>query len=168
MAQSKITTDIVIAQVTGMDAEIARIDEQIAQLNARREAVLLMKNTLSPLVAKVPNPPTGLTATVVYGDKLRPAPSATVPGSVNGVQLFRSSTGFRDALRKVLRDHPKGLRPAQVVQELRDRGDLARYTGKAKPQVRVHNELYELKRTLKIFRDRKGRYTLAPEDAPNT
>jgi hypothetical protein len=65
-------------------------------------------------------------------------------------------------VRKILRDFPKGLRPAEVVTELEKRGELVRYTGKVKPSVRVHNELYTLRKAGTISR-RAGKYAITAQ-----
>src|SRR5580658_9736432 len=51
MSQTDVATETVLAQIAGLDAECARIDEQIKHLGSRREGVLMMKNALLPLVA---------------------------------------------------------------------------------------------------------------------
>jgi hypothetical protein len=171
MTASTIATEVVAAQIAGLDAEIARIDEQVANLKDRREGVVLIKEALLPLVAHVSH--RHITGTGAIGAPAVMVASANgrvsvtgVVGSVVDAVHPPNATGFRAAVRKVLRDNPKGLRPSEVLQELEKRGELVRYTGKSKPSDRVHNELYVLKKAHVIVR-RNNRYILNPE-ATNT
>lgn len=81
-------------------------------------------------------------------DKLKP--------QTDGAPLF---TGFRDAIRDILKAHPEGLTGKGILQILRNTGELSKYTGKVKPSVRVHNELYNLKNRKEVSA-REGKYTL--------
>jgi hypothetical protein len=147
MTTSTIATDVVAAQIAGLDAEVVRIDEQIAVLKARREGIVMMKGALEPLLTNRPN---AAQLALPVGDG-QTTPLAMIASSADQASPT-SGTGFRDAVRKILRDFPKGLRPAEVVAELGRRGELVRYTGKAKPSVRVHNELYVLRKSGAITR----------------
>jgi hypothetical protein len=163
MAAGTIATEVVVAQIAGLDAEIARIDEQVANLQARREGVLMIKNALTPLVPQRITPGTGaLQMDVGLGTPAVMVASAAFAANGERALPHPTSTGFRAAVRAVLRDNPKGLRPAEVVKELERRGELVLYTGKAKPSVRVHNELYSLHKSEAIAR-RGGRYSLHPD-----
>jgi hypothetical protein len=150
MAASQIATETVAAQIAGLDAEVTRIDEQIAALTARREGIVMMQEALRPLVQQR----AGAALTTVQANTPLPMVAATGDKTSTG-----TSTGFRAAVRNVLRDHPKGLKPAEVVLELGRRGDLTRYTGKVKPSVRIHNELYVLHKAGALAR-RNGKYMI--------
>ena len=163
MSQTDIATETVLSQIAGLDAECARIDEQIQHLASRREGMLLMKNALMPLVAGritgngalAPGP-----AKVESKDKPKEMIGSAAPSATNDDHSGSfSSTGFREAVRKVLRDYPKGLRPAEVLAELKKRGDLVKLTGKSKPASRVHNELYTMRKSGVLSR-RGGRYAM--------
>ena len=124
MSQSDVATETVLAQIAGLDGECARIDEQIKHLSERRDGIVLMKNALVPLVA---GRITGTGALHVGAAKMNESndsPNGMI--SSNAAQATNddhtghsTSTGFREAVRKVLRDYPKGLRPAEVLAELK-------------------------------------------------
>ncbi len=151
MNNPPVATEMIAAQINAMDSELEQLDRQIAHYQARREAVVLMKKALEPLIPKA-----GSSAPAGGSETVKPVP---VPSSVPRT----GNTGFREALRDVLRDNPKGLKPREVVQELEARGDLAKYTGTVEPSVRVHNELYSLRKRGSVLR-RSGRYSLATEN----
>jgi hypothetical protein len=163
MSQSDIAAETVLAQIAGLDGECARIDEQIKHLSARREGIMMMKHALTPLVAGRING-TGVVH-VGVANIVEPNDTPAMIGSkasqaTNDDHTGHSnSTGFREAVRKVLRDYPKGLRPAEVLEELKKRGELAKLTGKSKPASRVHNELYTMRKSGALSR-RGGRYAM--------
>lgn len=61
-------------------------------------------------------------------------------------------TGIRDAIRLAIKSRPQGLTGKEIIQELRLSGDLGLYKGQVKPSVRVHNELYNLRKKDEIVR----------------
>jgi hypothetical protein len=149
---SALATDVVEAQLVGLGAEIARIDGEIESLKARREGVKMMQKALARLVPKRITPGTG---TLQVGQ--------TAPLPMIG-RRGNAGTGFREAVRKVLRDNPRGLRPAEVLAEMKRRGELATYTGKTKLGARVQNELYAMKRSGSVSKQ-DDRYTLSAKEA---
>jgi hypothetical protein len=159
---SPVALEVVTAQIAGMDAEIIRIDQQVAQLLARREGVVLMRKTLAPLVDANMTPGTG---SLTLDNSGPSTPLVMVASAANGAAMGPTRTGFREAVRKVLREAPKGLRAAEVLQELAKRGELARYNGKARPATRVHNELYSLLKSHKLSR-RGSRYFFNETERP--
>jgi hypothetical protein len=170
MIQKQLTSDIVASQIASLDAEITRIDESIAHAQTRKEAILLMKNALLPLVS-TQSPAAKAAAKKALGSGNGSSGNVNVAltgavmslsGGIVTATHHPTSTGFRDALRGVLRDHPKGLRPREVVKEMEARGEMARYTGKASPATRVANELYDLLNR-KVLSRRGGRYSLNME-----
>jgi hypothetical protein len=169
-APSAIATETVAAQIAGLEGEVKRIDEQIAALQARREGMVMMQEALRPLVD-----PARHTVTVTGNKSIlsfEAASMAVLNTSLIGKSVYKIAaptgtvTGFRDAVRQVLRDNPKGLRPRQVLFELDRRGELARYTGKVKPSVRVHNELYLLRKSGEVLKRGGSKYAIRQEGTP--
>jgi hypothetical protein len=161
VSPSPSPTDVVEAQLLGLAAEVTRIDSEIEALKVRREGIEMMQDALKKLVPK--RPTNGVTITPGTGDfKLVGQAAALMVGrgrrggNPNG-------TGFREAVRRVLRDHPKGLKPAEVVAELQKRGDLALYMGKTKIGARIQNELYAMKRAGHVSRSYE-RYALTNKE----
>jgi hypothetical protein len=74
--------------------------------------------------------------------------------------LILKGMGFRDAMRAVMRDSGRGLRPKDIAQALR-RSDFE-YTATVNISTRVSNELYNLKKAGHVKRN-KGLYTLVQE-----
>jgi hypothetical protein len=151
MAKSKPGDEIVIAQIRGLRSELGRIREQKEKCNAREQAVLRMLKALEPLVEQPPK------------EAIAPDTGQVSVSGANGSH-FQTGTGFREAVRKALRDHPKGLRSKEVFEVLKARGDLARNTGTTDPMLRVYNELYALKKAKQVAM-RDGRYSIAMERA---
>jgi hypothetical protein len=70
-----------------------------------------------------------------------------------------TNTGFREAVRSALKEYPKGLKPAEVIDVLKQRGDFAKYNGRVKFSDRVYSELYALKQSEQVTK-RYGRYVI--------
>jgi hypothetical protein len=148
MSPPNVTNEIVAAQIRRLDEDLAVLDKQLSGLTQRKEAILMMKKVLQPLIAaKAHNPAAKAqkSSTVIQSGKA----VTEAPSSVN--------TGFRSAVRGVIREHPKGLKPAELIKVLGERGELAKYTGKIKASDRVYSELWALKKSGAISK-RHGRY----------
>jgi hypothetical protein len=164
--QPQAPTDVVIAQLAEIERSIAELDKVIQEAQVKKDGFLLMLQALAPLVQhqqqQLPlrrvalNPPDRTSQS-------QAAPIIAVTSSKVSISTLRvdgPNTGFREAVRDALRDAaPKGLKPAELIKVLTDRGDLARYTGKVKPQERVYSELYSLKNSKEITK-RYGRYVI--------
>ena len=92
MTASTIATEVVAAQIAGLDAEIARIDEQVANLKDRREGVVLIKEALLPLVAHVSHRHVTGTGTGAIGAPAVMVASANGRVSVTGLFFDPLST----------------------------------------------------------------------------
>ena len=125
-------------KIAALEAEIAGFDRMVAELTARKAAVVAMRDALVPMLEKK------------HSQAAIQVPAPPV------------NTGFRAAVRLALREHPRGLKPAELIQLLSDRGDLAKATGKVKPAERVYAELYALRRGKEIVK-RNGRYITTVE-----
>ena len=70
-------------------------------------------------------------------------------------------TGFRDAVRAVLRDSPgKGLKPKDIAHEMLTRG--FKYTASTELSTRVSNDLRRLIKSKKV-RKHRGHYYIEQE-----
>src|SRR5437879_755171 len=126
---AKLAADMVAQQIALYDEEIQRLDENIKNLEARKEAVRLMRTALLPLIGPTKEQ---LPLIKIEPRDARIAPgngttaSSTLPRTVvaptPGVSGFAktihhpTSTGFAAAVRNVLRDYPKGIRPIAVAE----------------------------------------------------
>ena len=77
-----------------------------------------------------------------------------------GIEADRPSpsVGFRDAVREILRDVGKGMRPRDVTLELKKRNFP--YTAKTDMNVRVSNELHRMVNSNQIRKRGKLYYSL--------
>lgn len=168
MSKSDTTADIAAQKIAEIEKEIAAIDVQIrarvAPLLDRKESLQRIKAAISPLAGPNGQSQFPLSTVGVAGGSGGGTYVSASGGSGGGSP--NANTGFRDSVRIVLREHPKGLKPAEVIQLLGERGDLARYTGKIKPAERVYAELYALRRAEEITK-RNGRYMYRPEETVN-
>jgi hypothetical protein len=175
---SKVTqaaNEVALAKVAEVDAEIAALDKVILEAQGKRDDLIAVRQALTPLISskQLPLGPPDLRVNGQMfpladgrqsGIKLsngQPIESATNTPAPN------TNTGFRNAVRGALRDAaPKGLKPAELIKVLTERGDLARYSGKSKPQDRVYSELHSLRSSKEISK-RYGRYVIHPGEATN-
>lgn len=65
------------------------------------------------------------------------------------------ATGFREAVRRALQNRPQGLTPIEIIKDMRTSGDLSKYTGKTNPTIRIHNELYALRKKGEVVKSDK-------------
>ena len=86
-------------------------------------------------------------------------PTASDSSQPDGKPSLRGM-GFRDAMRAVMKNSARGLRPRDIARELRN-SDFE-YTAAVAIGTRVSNELYSLKRSGEIRRTQGGYYRLAP------
>ena len=175
---SKVTqaaNEVALAKVAEVDAEIAALDKVILEAKSKRDDLIAVRQALTPLITSkeqltLLGPPdlrvNGQMFPMAVGRQLgiklsngQSIESATVSTPTT------TNTGFRDAVRGALRDAaPKGLKPAELIKVLEDRGELTRYAGKARPQDRVYSELYSLKKSKEISK-RYGRYVATSVEA---
>ena len=176
--QSDAANEIALAKIAEVDNDIAECDKvittahaTIAEAKAKKEGLLAVRNALTPLVTSKEQPPVFPRLT---RQKLE-INQQMLPGLASGQQRVTAvpgnhdvapNTGFRDAVRSALRNSEKGLKPSELIKVLTDRGDLARYTGRVRPQDRVYSELHSLKKAKEITR-RYGRYVMTSGEATN-
>ena|SRR5579871_6633403 len=147
MSQQPEFAAIKLAEI---DNDLGSVDHDMAELQNKKKALLAMREALLKLL------PTGSVPPFVTAKSAAASVSANSP--VN--------TGFRNAVRLALKEHPKGLKPAQLIQLLDQRGDLAKYSGKVRPKDRVYNELYSLKQSKEVSK-RYGRYVYIHSEGSN-
>ncbi len=177
---NQLAADMARQQIAAYDSEITRLDEQIRNIEARKVAIRLMRDTLAPLVAPSQGPTSSPTPAAAPTKGALTGPTGPAPASVgaapppvahigNGAITscnasiiatathHPTSTGFSAAVREILHKYPKGLRPQEVAKEMQQSGHSATYTGKTPFGVRVGNELNRLMKSGVIQR-RSGRY----------
>jgi hypothetical protein len=166
---NKLAADMVAQQIATYDQEIERLDEQVRHLEARKEAVGMMRRALLPLVAESKGQ---LSLVRVELDDVKIGNGLFAPQNMVGAPVATdiaktvhhpTSTGFAAAVRTVLRDAPKGMKPAKVAEEMKVRGSAATYTGKTPFNTRVGNELHRLMKSGEVIR-RSGRYYLKMQE----
>jgi len=167
---AKLASDMVAQQIALYDQETERLNDQIKHLEARKEAVQMMRRALLPLVAESKGQ-LQLVKVDLDEDKVGnggvplPANAAEMP-LVNEIAKtihHPTSTGFAAAVRSILRDYPKGIRPNNVAEQMKARGSSATYTGKTPFNTRVGNELHRLMKAGEVGR-RSGRYYLITQE----
>jgi hypothetical protein len=165
---NKLAADMVAQQISMYDQQLAHLQEQQRQIEARIEAVKMMRTALMPLLQshKI-EVPTGASTfssdqPVVFGTQV-----SIFPSSVSSGDLLRpsGSTGFADAVRAALRVRSKGGTPSEVAEQMKTDGTDATYKGKTPFSVRVGNELHRLMKTGEVGR-RSGRYYLIQQEQP--
>lgn len=82
--------------------------------------------------------------------------AATSPGAI---------TNFRDAILHALRKGT-GMTGKEILQEMRASGSMQSYSGKTRPSVRLHNELFSLRKQ-KIVSRKDNRYFLSDKKTPS-
>lgn len=138
MAHSPETIRFLQQDMEAATVEIDRLRKQIEVYRAKVEAEQLKVDFLRNLVssekapaAKVGKKVNGANVTGEHDQHVSPVPSTN------------AKTGFRDAIRTVLRNSSKGMRPKDVTRDLR-RIEFE-YKGPNLP-TRVANELYRMRR----------------------
>jgi hypothetical protein len=189
MKPPESASDIAVAKVAEIDVEIAEVDQVIAEAQstiddaqAKRNGLLAVRNALSQLItSKEQTPPVApvfrevsvqhniprvLLAVHHDGKPSKPHLGAIVSDGLGAANLadgnasgITINTGFREAVRSVLKEHPKGLKPAEVIDVMKQRHDLAKYTSRVKFKDRVYSELYALKQSEQVSK-RYGRYVI--------
>ena len=175
--QPEVANEVVAAQIAAYDAEIAKLDAIIADAEGKKHGYVRMKEALTPLLtSKETAPP--VSPVIVpgnhdidqkmfqglvqqHGGRVGDQHPGTANGS-NGANGKATNTGFREAVRTALREHPKGLKPAELIQLLGDRGHLDSYSTKVRASERVYSELHSLKKSKKITK-KYGRYVVVVE-----
>jgi hypothetical protein len=156
---TKLAADMVAQQIAQYDHEIKGLDDQIRHFEARKEAVLMMRKALLPLISGAKLEGAG---EAVINVAAMPPNALSTLGS-NGAATKATPTGFADAVRSVLRDYPRGVAPSDVAEQMKARGTASIYTGKTPFSVRVGNELHRLLKAGEVGRH-SGRYYLKPQE----
>jgi hypothetical protein len=153
---AKLAADMVAQQISQYDQEVKGLDDQLHMIQARKEAVLMMRNALKALIED--------------GPRGEPQPAQqTMQLSPEAEKIYAImerpaiATGFADAVRQVFRESlPRGGTPSDVADVMKARGTAALYSGKTPFSVRVGNELHRLMKAGELGR-RSGRYYLIQE-----
>jgi len=140
MAVRQITLQYIGQDLDTCRQEIQRIDEQMEQFRAKREALVFRLDNLSSAYEKAKaesEAQVGSTANQqdLGANETRVDPASTAymsSGTLEGL-------GFRDAVRQVLADASKGMRPKEISKAMIDRG--YKYDGKTELSARMANEL---------------------------
>jgi hypothetical protein len=144
MTQSNPVNEILAAKRREMEADL---DRQIAELLEAVEELRRMKKVIA---VRAPAP-----EQVASPEAESPAPAA------DEAPARPVNTGFRNLVKGVVRDHPKGIKPGELIKLLESRSDLV-YNGKLTLANRVYSELYALKNK-RTLSERNGRYTFNAE-----
>jgi hypothetical protein len=148
---SKRALEFLAEDVREEEAELAELNAQIADLEAKREAKAFklesMKRALGPsALVEVPVP------------REEPSRVTEPPQVIEG-----GHGAFRSAIRAVLRDATRGMRTRDVFNALQARGAMANYSGKADPVIRTSTELYRMTKVGQI--KKRGKLYYAQETA---
>lgn len=143
MTISPLTGQFLEGEVASARAQVESIGNQIEQMKAQREAMKLKAEALAALLSKHKIPSEA------------PTPDAPpVPpiddNSVKGL-------GFREAIRKILKDADHGLRTGDIADELLQRG--FEYSASTKLSTRISNDLSKMIQS-QMVRKRGPRYYL--------
>jgi hypothetical protein len=124
-------------------AKLSTLDNEIAELDGKREAHRIKLDWLKTQVD--PSAIQGL-----------PSPAAELPAKPVAAQPGGDTTsddgtprGLRYAIRAVLKNASRGMRPRDIHGELVKRG-TAFSEGKSPPLTRTHNELYRMSKVGQI------------------
>ena len=138
LAASFLTADVDLCR-----AEIARLDEDIKKLQAKRRA---QEYKLSVLTA-------GARSAVSSSGAASGEPDAAGNG---GTQPAKSgdppAVGFREMIRAVLRDSNKGMKPKDIAKSMLDRG--LNYSRTTQLNTRISNDLRRLVQSGSVRRSR--------------
>jgi hypothetical protein len=176
---NKLAAGLIAQQVAAYDAELKNLEQHVQMLQARKDAVLLMRQALQALIEKqlplikpenvlakamaAPEKPSlGL---VLNASNLAPVttPNAGAISLNGGASIAKPGTGFADAVRAVLRENPKGLVPKAVAKQMQVKGTAELYKGSTPFNVRVGNELHRLMKAEEVGRH-SGRYYLITQE----
>jgi hypothetical protein len=168
----QLAADMVAQQITAYDGQLASLQEQLRQTEARIEAVKLMRAALMPLLGDRTPPATATSGgggsngkSISGGVGTALVVDSSTPANLSPDNLIRTApgTGFADAVRTVLKDHPRGLAPSDVAEQMKTRGSASIYSGKTPFNTRVGNELHRLLKSGEVGR-RAGRYYLTTQE----
>jgi hypothetical protein len=165
----KFATELVSQQIAIHNQQIEGFKAEIQNLEARLEAVTMMRGALLALLSDQKAVDGGAPSSIPPASNpavelpVTKAPATKTNGTGAGHKVGTAVTGFAEAVRTILKDHPKGLRPSVLAKQMQVRGSSALYTGKAPFTVRVGSELRRLSRSGRVER-RNGRYYLAQEE----
>lgn len=148
MAVGSITLKYIEQDLEACRVEIARIDEQMVQFKAKREALVFRLEHLATAFDKEKAQSVSPQAELL--DELPDSGSGMLKkGSSREAAYMTSGTledlGFRDAVRQVLADASKGMRPKEIVVAMQTRG--FNYSGKTDFSARMANELSRMVRS---------------------
>ncbi|HTB66462.1 MAG TPA: hypothetical protein VK727_09550 [Steroidobacteraceae bacterium] len=124
-----------------VNAQVSEDRAKLADVIKRQEALAAERRALEWKIAKLSGediPPNAIER------PLARTPAEILAGS--------PSTGFRDVLRKVVRESDNGLKPKQAAELIRASG--FNYTASTDLSVRVSNELRQLARNGTVVRKR--------------
>jgi hypothetical protein len=150
----KYAADMVAQQVAAYDRELKDLEERAQQIQVRKHAILLMRSALLPLTKGRVAP---INTEIQVGTG-----TLTLQGG-NGTAATTPPKGFADAVRQILRDHPKGLAPSDVADQMKVRGTDKLYSGNTPFKTRVGNELHRLLKADELIRQ-SGRYVLKQQE----
>jgi hypothetical protein len=144
MALNERTASYLAEEVRKAQLELETLNAQVREAEFRREAGQIKLEALQSALG--PGAPNGGAA----AQDTHKGQTTLFPGtgsmSMTGVLANAAgvTVGFRDAIRVVLTDAPKGLRPTEVYKKLTERGVV--YKGKTDPTNRTGNELRRMVR----------------------
>ena len=123
---NQTTLKFIQLDIAAYEREITQLGDQIKFLTGKREALEFKLKTLKKAVATLGGGKSAITTVIENASPL-------------------AGVGFRDALRIILNDATKGLRPRDIASELTRRG--FRYEASTDLSTRISNELYRMKKS---------------------
>jgi len=132
---SQRAAEYLAADVRNVIEELETLDNNIREMEAKREAVRvkldLLKKAIGPDQIEM---------------SLAKDGSASLPANLDfgtsDVSAEPSEGGFRVAIRAVLNESTRGMRPKEILSQLVKRG--VPFTGKSAPISRTYNELWRM------------------------
>lgn len=142
---SKRAAEFLAADLKAVMQELDALDSGIREMEAKREAVRIKFDLLKRAIG--PDSQAELPGLEDLEETPIPEDSVPQPASTQG--------GFRVAIRGVLTEAVRGMRPRDVHAELVKRG--VPFKGKVEPVTRTYQELYRMAKHGQI-RKRSGLY----------
>lgn len=142
---SKRALEYLAADLKNIEADLQTLESSISELEAKREAALIKRRLLMDAL--------GDAGTELLKELDKMPPAVVIPTAVNGARGYQEpgsgqpeeiseTGGFRAAIRSVLGDAKRGMKPKDICAELVKRG--VPFTGKVLPLTRTYNELWRM------------------------
>jgi hypothetical protein len=134
---SKRAAEFLAADLRAVEQELNALDAGIQEMEARREAVRVKLDLLKEAIGLKSQGELLPKATQTSIEDVIAKPTEELPQAA-----VVAPGGFRVAIRGVLAEKVRGMRPRDVHEELVKRG--VPFGGKAEPVTRTYQELYRM------------------------